>query len=141
MEQIQLEQGQNGELRCPGFARTKPRHQLELVVEDPAVLQDTLKLAFSFLDRTQGQISLPDRRKIETFLRSFVPLFFMLDPTAFNAAFVPHHESIDSDFEVEAVGEDVEMGSANGSTSSSRSTTRWGTPSWSASPSRCSRTR
>ncbi|TBU57446.1 hypothetical protein BD310DRAFT_880877 [Dichomitus squalens] len=105
----------------PLFARTKPRHQLEFVVEDPAVLQDALKLAFSFLDRTQAQISLPDRRKIETFLRSFVPLFFMLDATAFNAAFVPHHESLDSDFELEAVGEDVEMGSANGSTSSSRS--------------------
>ena len=54
-------------------------------------------------------------------MRSFVPLFFMLDPTAFNAAFVPHHESIDSDFELEAAGEDVEMGSVNGSPSSSRS--------------------
>ena len=30
------------------FARTKPHHQLKLVIEDPAVLQDTLKLAFLF---------------------------------------------------------------------------------------------
>ncbi|KAI1788076.1 hypothetical protein LXA43DRAFT_1161851 [Ganoderma leucocontextum] len=104
----------------PLFARTKPRHQLEFVVEDTLVLQDSLKLALSFLDRTQGQITLPDRRKIETFLRSFVPLFFMIDPTAFNAAFVPHHESVDSDLEIEA-GEDVEMGNANGNASSSRS--------------------
>ena len=102
----------------PLLARTKPRHQLEFVVEDPTVLQDALKLALSFLDRTQGQISLPDRKKIETFLRSFVPLFFMFDSTAFNAAFVPHHETMESDVDVEAASEDVEMSSANGSTSS-----------------------
>lgn len=105
----------------PLFARTKPRHQLEFVVEDTSVLQDSLKLVLSFLDRTQGQISLQDRKKIETFLRSFVPLFFMVDSTMFNAAFVPHHESVDSDLEIEALGEDVEMISANGSSSSSRS--------------------
>ncbi|TBU51090.1 hypothetical protein BD310DRAFT_801513, partial [Dichomitus squalens] len=69
-------------------ASTKPRHQLEFVVEDRVVLQGTLKLVFRFLDRKQAQISLPDWRKIETILRSFVPLFFMLDATAFNAAFV-----------------------------------------------------
>ncbi|KAI0707538.1 hypothetical protein C8T65DRAFT_696013 [Cerioporus squamosus] len=103
----------------PLFARTKPRHQLEFVVEDPAVLQDTLKLTLSFLDRTQGQISLPDRRKIETFLRSFVPLFFMLDPVAFNAAFVPHHETLD-DMEGEGAGEDVDMTGVNGSSSRSK---------------------
>ncbi len=102
----------------PLLARTKPRHQLEFVVEDATVLQDTLKIALSFLDRTQGQISLPDRRKIETFLRSFVPLFFMLDAPAFNAAFVPHHETHESDLDVEGASEEVEMGSVNGSTSS-----------------------
>ncbi|RDX46116.1 hypothetical protein OH76DRAFT_1420354 [Lentinus brumalis] len=103
----------------PLFARTKPRHQLEFVVEDPAVLQDTLKLTLSFLDRTQGQISLPDRRKIETFLRSFVPLFFMLDPVAFNAAFVPHHETVD-EMDGEAAAEDVDMTGVNGSSSRSK---------------------
>ncbi|EIW51655.1 uncharacterized protein TRAVEDRAFT_75682 [Trametes versicolor FP-101664 SS1] len=101
----------------PLFARTKPRHQLEFVVEDTAVLQDTLKLTFSFLDRTQGQIALVDRKKIETFLRSFVPLFFMLDPVAFNAAFVAHHESMDGDGEAE---EDVEMNGTSGGSSRSR---------------------
>lgn len=103
----------------PLFARTKPRHQLEYVVEDPAVLQDTLKLALSFLDRTQGQISLPDRRKIETFLRSFVPLFFMIDSVAFNAAFVPHHETVD-DLDGDGAGEDVDTTGVNGSSSRSK---------------------
>ncbi|KAI1782130.1 hypothetical protein LXA43DRAFT_1069248 [Ganoderma leucocontextum] len=61
-----------------------PRHQLEFVVEDTSVLQDSLKLVLSFFDPTQGQISLPDRKKIETSLWSSVPLFFMIDSTAFN---------------------------------------------------------
>ena len=104
----------------PLLARTRPRHQLEFVLDDAAVLQDTLKLMLSFLDRTQGQISLPDRKKIETFLRAFVPLFFMFDPTTFNAA-LAFHETIDGEQDGEAAGEDVEMASANGSTGSSRS--------------------
>ncbi|KAL7283979.1 hypothetical protein ACG7TL_001251 [Trametes sanguinea] len=103
----------------PLFARTKPRHQLEFVVEDVSVLQDTLKLTLSFLDRTQGQIALADRRKIETFLRSFVPLFFMLDPVAFNAAFVAH-ETLEGDGDVEHA-EDAEI---NGASSSGGSRSR-----------------
>ncbi|KAJ8473776.1 hypothetical protein ONZ51_g7657 [Trametes cubensis] len=99
----------------PLLARTKPRHQLEFVVEDVSVLQDALKLTLSFLDRTQGQIALADRKKIETFLRSFVPLFFMLDPVAFNAAFVLKPD--DGDADADHASEDVEMNgsSSNGS--------------------------
>ncbi|KAI0336648.1 hypothetical protein GY45DRAFT_1332746 [Cubamyces sp. BRFM 1775] len=101
----------------PLLARTKPRHQLEFVVEDVTVLQDTLKLTLSFLDRTQGQIALADRKKIETFLRSFVPLFFMLDPVAFNAAFVIKSDTADGDADTDHTSEDVEMNgtSSNGS--------------------------
>ncbi|KAJ7104329.1 histone deacetylase complex, SIN3 component [Mycena belliarum] len=72
----------------PLFARTRPRHQLEFVMDDTQVLQDALKLTFSFLDRTQAQINAAERKRIEGFFRSFVPLFFMLDPVAFNVAFV-----------------------------------------------------
>ncbi|KAF9260585.1 hypothetical protein L218DRAFT_1079264 [Marasmius fiardii PR-910] len=71
----------------PLFARTRPRHQLEFEVLDAAVLQDSLKLVFSFLDRTQGQIAFAERKRIEGFLRTFIPLFFMLDPVTFNTAF------------------------------------------------------
>ncbi|KAH9887270.1 hypothetical protein C8Q73DRAFT_713400 [Cubamyces lactineus] len=101
----------------PLLARTKPRHQLEFVVEDASVLQDTLKLTLSFLDRTQGQIALADRKKIETFLRSFVPLFFMLDPVAFNAAFIIKSDAADGDADADHASEDVEMNgtSSNGS--------------------------
>ncbi|EIN09044.1 hypothetical protein PUNSTDRAFT_102594 [Punctularia strigosozonata HHB-11173 SS5] len=71
----------------PLFARTRPRHQLELEVAEMPVLQDAMKLIFSFLDRTAGQIPAADRRRVEGFLRIFVPLFFMQDATTFNAAF------------------------------------------------------
>lgn len=81
----------------PLFARTRPRYQLEFVLDDMQVLQDTLKLTFSFLDRTQGQINFTERKRIEGFLRSFIPLFFMLDSVAFNSTFIVLQESQESD--------------------------------------------
>ena len=71
----------------PLFSRVSPTHQLEFTVEDVSVLQDTLKLVFSFLDRTTGQISPGDRKRVEGFLRTFVPLFFRLDTATFNSVF------------------------------------------------------
>ncbi|EDR09491.1 uncharacterized protein LACBIDRAFT_319146 [Laccaria bicolor S238N-H82] len=69
----------------PLFARTRPRHQLHL--------QDSMKLTFSFLDRSQGQINLTDRKRIEGFLRNFIPIFFTLDPVAFDSEFVVVQET------------------------------------------------
>lgn len=71
----------------PLFARGSPTHQLEFTVEDVSAMQDTLKLVFSFLDRTAGQLSPGERKRVEGFLRTFVPLFFRLDTTAFNSVF------------------------------------------------------
>ncbi|RDB18702.1 Paired amphipathic helix protein pst1 [Hypsizygus marmoreus] len=97
----------------PLFARTRPRHQLEFVVDDVAVLQDVLKLTFSFLDRTQAQINFAERKRIEGFLRSFVPLFFLLDPVAFNSSFVIVQEAVDSDMSDDhsSVVDDAEVSS------------------------------
>lgn len=81
----------------PLINRTRPRHQLEYVVGVTDVLQDSLKLVCSFLDRTQGQINLADRKKIESFLRSFVPLFFMLDPVTFTSTVVPKPDVVNGD--------------------------------------------
>lgn len=81
----------------PLFARTRPRHQLQFVIEDVQVLQDSMKLTFSFLDRTQGQINFTDRKRIEGFLRTFIPIFFTLDPVAFNSAFIVVQETPESD--------------------------------------------
>jgi paired amphipathic helix protein Sin3a len=103
----------------PLFARTRPRHQLEFIVEDMQVLQDGLKLTFSFLDRTQAQINFTERKRIEGFLRTFVPLFFMLDPVAFNSAFIVVQETVDSDMsdDLASVVDDAEI-SSTGSGSS-----------------------
>lgn len=102
-------------LADPLFGRTRPRHQLEYVIEDDGVLQDALKLVCSFLDRTQGQIASGDRKKIEAFLRSFVPLFFTLDPVIFNAGFIPRHELEKENGIADVLMEDVEASQANGS--------------------------
>lgn len=107
----------------PLFARTRPRHQLEFSFDDTRVLQDALKLTFSFLDRTQAQINFADRKRIESFLRSFVPSFFMLDPVAFNSAFVVVQETMDSDMsdDLASVQDDVEVSStASGSSRAGR---------------------
>lgn len=87
----------------PLFARVLPTHQLEFTVEDVSVLQDTLKLVFSFLDRTTGQLSPGERKRVEGFLRTFVPLFFRLDATAFNSVFTA--------LEPEGISDDVGSGS------------------------------
>ncbi|PCH44684.1 hypothetical protein WOLCODRAFT_123950 [Wolfiporia cocos MD-104 SS10] len=89
----------------PLFARTRPRHQLEFVIDDMSVMQDVLKLAFAYLDRIQ---SLPtDRRKIEHFLRSFPCQFFMQDPAVFAAAFVPHYETFDNEADADGISDDA----------------------------------
>ncbi|KAJ4471621.1 histone deacetylase complex, SIN3 component [Lentinula aciculospora] len=91
-------------LMDPLFSRTRPRHQLEIPFEDLNVLQDSLKLVFSFLDRTQGQINWNERRRIEAFLRGLVPLMFMIDASAFNAAFAAVQESSGADGEMDVEG-------------------------------------
>ncbi|KAF8067547.1 histone deacetylase complex, SIN3 component [Lyophyllum atratum] len=107
----------------PLFARTRPRHQLEFVVDDVTVLQDVLKLTFSFLDRTQAQINFLERKRIEGFLRTFIPLFFMLDPVAFNSCFTVVQETFDSDMsdDLGSVADDAELSSmASGSSRRNR---------------------
>jgi paired amphipathic helix protein Sin3a len=103
----------------PLFARTRPRHQLEFVLEDELVLLDAVKLSLSFLDRTQAQINFADRKKIEGFLRSFVPLFFTQDPVSFNSTFVSVQETVDSEMseDVESVVDDGEASSVASSSS------------------------
>ncbi|TFK41677.1 histone deacetylase complex, SIN3 component [Crucibulum laeve] len=105
----------------PLFARTRPRHQLEFLVEDMQVMQDAMKLTFSFLDRTQQQINVVERKRIESFLRSFIPLFFVIDPVAFNSAFVVVQETVaDSDVSDDVASNVDEAEISSTGTSSSR---------------------
>ncbi|TFK20645.1 hypothetical protein FA15DRAFT_689033 [Coprinopsis marcescibilis] len=104
----------------PLFARTRLRHQLDFVLDDVRVLQDAMKLTFSFLDRTQAQINFSERRRIEGFLRTFIPLFFTLDSASFNSAFVVAQENAESEgSEGDAASnfDDAEVSSATSSRS------------------------
>ncbi|KIY46777.1 hypothetical protein FISHEDRAFT_75303 [Fistulina hepatica ATCC 64428] len=116
----------------PLFARTRPRHQLEYTLSDMQVFLDTVKLTLSFLDRAQtktdrsrpgnernqSQMPFNERKRIEGFLRSFVPLFFMLDALAFNEGFAnalidgAEAQHMDTNSEI-SVSEDDNDGSGN----------------------------
>ena len=79
----------------PTFARTRPRYHMAFAFDDTQVLQDVFKLTFSLLDRMHHHIITNDRRRIEGFLRTFIPMFFMFDqrhpPTAEFANGHLHH--------------------------------------------------
>ncbi|KAG1789779.1 uncharacterized protein HD556DRAFT_1243377 [Suillus plorans] len=102
---------QRAALVDPLFARARVRHQLAHEVADTGVLQDAVKMALSFLDRTQGQIGAPERRRIEGFLRTFIPLFFVLDQEVFHRAFVLGEAG---EVEMGDDGDDGETGSVAG---------------------------
>ncbi|KAG1890523.1 uncharacterized protein F5891DRAFT_964831 [Suillus fuscotomentosus] len=102
---------QRAALVDPLFARARVRHQLAYEVADTGVLQDAVKMALSFLDRTQGQIGAPERRRIEGFLRTFIPLFFVLDQEVFHRAFVLGEAG---EVEMGDDGDDGETGSVAG---------------------------
>lgn len=104
------QQAKRAALIDPLFARTRPRYQLEFPIDNEGVLQDAIKLTFSFLDRTQGQLNVTERKRIESFLRTFIPLFFALNPVEFNSSFVVHEivESDTSDVEVASAADENE---------------------------------
>ncbi|KAJ8464001.1 hypothetical protein ONZ45_g17389 [Pleurotus djamor] len=75
--------------RRPAFARGSVGYQLEYDFKDTSVLHDSLKMVYSFLDHSQGAYSPQERRGVEKFLRSFVPLLCMYPANEFNAACGP----------------------------------------------------
>nr|GAT60896.1 predicted protein [Mycena chlorophos] len=105
----------------PLLARTRPRHQLEFVLDDTRVLHDALKLTFSFLDRSGQQVVFSERRKVENFLRAFIPLFFVIDTTTLDAAFVSssNPETQESEMSDEAA-EDADVSSTGSGPSKSK---------------------
>lgn len=53
---------------------------MTFVVDDMGVLQDIMKLVPVYLDRSAGNVCAPDERKrVERFLRTFIPIVFMQD--------------------------------------------------------------
>ncbi|KAL5494648.1 hypothetical protein ACEPAI_109 [Sanghuangporus weigelae] len=102
---------------------------LEFEFDDIPVLQDALKLVFSFLDRSSIQYSSHERRSVERMLRSFIPLFCMFPMAEFDAAFGPPLESDNTDNEDVGhedtagsdEGEESHQGSGSGSKSHNKS--------------------
>ncbi|KAI6037598.1 hypothetical protein EDC04DRAFT_2897379 [Pisolithus marmoratus] len=110
----------------PLFARTHPKHQLAFEVGDMAVLQDGVKITLSLLDRMQSQVNVADRKKIEGFLRSFVPLFFAIDPDAFNHTLLVTQDAGDNETgdEMSSVADDADTASAASTSSRAGSRSR-----------------
>ncbi|KAF9469764.1 histone deacetylase complex, SIN3 component [Collybia nuda] len=81
----------------PPFARRSVGHQLEYAFHDTSVLLDSLKMVYSFLDRSQAQYSSQERRSVERFLRAFIPLLCMYPVAEFNAACGPLEGAHDDD--------------------------------------------
>ncbi|KZT41566.1 hypothetical protein SISSUDRAFT_1042638 [Sistotremastrum suecicum HHB10207 ss-3] len=102
----------------PSFARCRPKYHFEVALTESSVLQDALKLTFSYLDRTQGQLSTADRRRIESFLRAFTPTFFAMDLAQFDSVFaVPdtaESDGMTSEDPASVVDENEEVGSISG---------------------------
>ena len=90
IEGIKAEQLQEIELEGkPTFIFGSPGHQLEYSFQDTTVLQDSLKLVYSYLDHNQAVYSQQERRSVEKFLRVFVPTLCMFPLPEFNAACGP----------------------------------------------------
>ncbi|CAE6387267.1 unnamed protein product [Rhizoctonia solani] len=57
-------------------------------MEDLYVVQDIMKLVLVYLDRSSSNVCAPDEKKrVERFLRTLIPMVFMQDHAAFDAAF------------------------------------------------------
>ncbi|KAG8924574.1 Transcriptional regulatory protein sin3 [Tulasnella sp. 418] len=104
----------------PAYARTIPRWHYQYQIEDAEVLKDSLKLVFGLLDRAAPNSSMAaDAKAVETFLRTFVPLFFGLDEDDFCRGFGGIGGSLIATGNAEdgaagGVDSDVEMSSAGG---------------------------
>ena len=59
------------------LSRGSVGHQLEYSFKNTTVLQDSLKMVYSFLERSHGQYSPQERRGVEKFLRAFTSTFGM----------------------------------------------------------------
>ncbi|KAK4053505.1 hypothetical protein OIV83_001673 [Microbotryomycetes sp. JL201] len=71
----------------------RPKHQFELGFQNKDVFWDVFKLVFSFLDRDTSGYSGPERARVETFIRYFVPLIFDIEREEADANLAPLEEN------------------------------------------------
>jgi paired amphipathic helix protein Sin3a len=99
IEATKANQVANQELNnpIPSFALGSVGHQLEYSFLDTPVLHDSLKMVYSFLDHNHALYSPQERRGVEKFLRSFIPVLCMYPAAEFNAACGPLDGAADDD--------------------------------------------
>lgn len=85
-------EGEKAKLLKDIFTLESSAH-LEFSFNDLTVLQDALKLVFSFLERSALQYSSHERRTVERTLRTLVPLICMLHTAEFDSVFGPPLEA------------------------------------------------
>ncbi|KAF9024116.1 hypothetical protein BDZ89DRAFT_955044 [Hymenopellis radicata] len=88
----------------PASARGSPESQFDYAFQDTSVLHDSLKMVFSFLDRSQGTYTPQERRGVESFLRTFVPALFMYPQAEFSDACGPFDNVQDEEQDLERGG-------------------------------------
>ncbi|KAH7923892.1 hypothetical protein BV22DRAFT_1035800 [Leucogyrophana mollusca] len=100
IELIKADQEQNrAQLTRPLFTTGSLGPQLEFSFQEISVLHDSLKLVFSFLDHSQAQYSTQERRAIESWLRTFMPMLCMYPAVEFDAACGPVVAAQDEDMD------------------------------------------
>lgn len=87
----------------PSFATALPGHQLDFPFKDMTVLQDSLKLVYSFLDHSHAHYTPQERRGVEGWLRSFIPLLCMCPADEFNAGYTPLDDPRDEETDQQAL--------------------------------------
>ncbi|KAK4683853.1 paired amphipathic helix protein Sin3a, partial [Tremellales sp. Uapishka_1] len=105
----------------PKAFASRSRTQFSFEIKDGEVLKDVLKIVISYLDRVNN-ITPTDKDRIERHLRDFVPTFFLIDKTEFDAEFGdPEHGtpedqegSEDSDGDVSMADDDEVASNATG---------------------------
>lgn len=74
----------------------KPQYQLEYAMDDLTILGDSLELSFSYLDHMS--INAIEKNRIQTFLRTFISLFFVQELTTMDASCNPQNSGENSVF-------------------------------------------
>ncbi|KAF9531885.1 hypothetical protein CPB83DRAFT_760648 [Crepidotus variabilis] len=104
------------------FTDGGPGHQLEFSFKNTTVLQDAMKMVFAFLERAHASYSSLERRGIEKFLRSFVPVMCMTSEPEFNGGLQLELSGMEDDVSVTSeVGQKGTSGRKSAGTPQSQS--------------------
>ncbi|KAG0702743.1 hypothetical protein DFH29DRAFT_920208 [Suillus ampliporus] len=104
IESVKAEQAESrAQQGLPSFSAALPGHQLDFPFKDISVLQDSLKLVYSFLDHSHAHYTPQERRGVEGWLRVFIPLLWMCPAAEFNAGYLPLDDPRDEEMDQQAL--------------------------------------